>query len=326
MTADFMSRLVGRSAGIALTIEPRLPSLFESTNVEPVVFEFSHLSSATATDTLQAQGPSSQIHAGGRIEKRTGNGWLTAARAPAGILVAQKAVNATGDASGPVPHEDGEGVHSRKVQTDKDSPLETPPTQETHPQHAPPDFFLSEDPATVQLHMPGRAVSGTAFSAPPRGIFAADDPESFQLFTDARRSRAAALDESERVNAAGAENDAAAPGMTTRNISPHWSALEGAARPASAETAVESQAPERHFDRTERFARFAAPPSPSRWRPAPALAETRSLPAAEPVVNITIGRVEVRASVSAAPQTPAPKLGAAPLSLEGYLQNRAGGK
>lgn len=72
---------------------------------------------------------------------------------------------------------------------------------------------------------------------------------------------------------------------------------------------------------------FAAPPSATRWRPPSEAPAPRFEPTPEPAVSVTIGRVEVRASLGPTATTPAPtKRGAAPLSLDAYLQNKARGK
>jgi hypothetical protein len=327
--SDFLARLVSRSAGKDLAIEPRLPSVFESTNVEPVVPEFSQHRSEAADGTAEAPEPapggSTQIRAGTRIEKRTENGWLAADPAPTGILGAQMGIDETRDPPALVPPEALSGVHSRKAQPNEDDPLEALLVQQTRPQHAPPKFVPNESRSPVQLHRPGHAVSGVSIAQAHTGILVADDSESFQPFTEAQRSRAAAMGETARENSASPAIDAAPQRITDRKSAPQWVEIEDTAQHARAGTAAESQTPEHRFDRTEQFAQFAAPPSAARWRPVPALAETRVQPAAEPVINITIGRVEVRAAVSGGQPAPQPKRGAPPLSLDSYLQNRARG-
>jgi hypothetical protein len=327
--SDFMSRLVSRSAGKDLAIEPRLPSVFESTNAEPAVPEFSQRRSEAANDAAQAPEPapggSTQIRAGARIEKRMENGSLAADPAPTGILGAQLGINEPRDPPALEPPKALSGVHSRTAQPNEDDPLEALLVQETQPLRAQQKLVPSESRSPAQLHRPGRAVSDVSIEPLHTGILIADDSESFQPFTKAQRSRAAALGESAEEKSAGPDIDAAPQRITARKSAPQWVAIEDAAQPARAGTAAESQTPARRFDRTEQFAQFAAPPSAARWRPVPALAETRVQPAAEPVINITIGRVEVRAAVSAASQPPPPKRGAPPLSLDAYLQNRARG-
>ncbi|HEY6168580.1 MAG TPA: hypothetical protein VI454_11110, partial [Verrucomicrobiae bacterium] len=66
-----------------------------------------------------------------------------------------------------------------------------------------------------------------------------------------------------------------------------------------------------------------APPVPARVPPPPRAAA--NVPVAEPVIHVSIGRVEIRATspavARARPATTAP----AGLSLEDYLRQRAGG-
>jgi hypothetical protein len=58
------------------------------------------------------------------------------------------------------------------------------------------------------------------------------------------------------------------------------------------------------------------------WR---ARAETEDAPQPTPVVNVSIGRVEVRATHATASETRRPREAAPLMSLEDYLGRRAGG-
>jgi hypothetical protein len=82
---------------------------------------------------------------------------------------------------------------------------------------------------------------------------------------------------------------------------------------------------DRNPDRREP-APFAAPPSASRWRPLVPQAELPNPATPEPVVNITIGRVEVRAAIATTPQAATQKRATAPLGLDDYLQGRTRSK
>lgn len=55
-------------------------------------------------------------------------------------------------------------------------------------------------------------------------------------------------------------------------------------------------------------------------------AETGTAPAAEPVIRVTIGRIEVRAAAPAPPPAPAPRPAGPRLSLEDYLRRRGEGR
>ena len=325
--SDFMSRLVSRSAGKVLAIEPRLPSLFEPNQDEPPGLGFSEFSSEMAAESARAHKPapdrSSRDQAEAHIDKRDDREWLAAQ--PAGILGVQISVNEIRDQPAPVPSEDGPGAHSTANHSNGRAPLNTPnePRPRTH--GAQPTFVLSESGSREHLRVPGRADSNGASAQQNRGVLAADDFGSAAPVANLRRSSAVAMDGTAREYSTGADFDAAPRRITARNISTGRPPSDNAAQPSRAEAGAESLTPERQPGRAEQFGQFAAAPSAARWRPPAVRTEARAEPMPEPVVNITIGRVEVRAAVSAVPQAQPQKRGAAPLSLEGYLQNKARG-
>lgn len=72
---------------------------------------------------------------------------------------------------------------------------------------------------------------------------------------------------------------------------------------------------------------FLNPPTPLIVPVIPAMTgPERPMSQPEPVINVTIGRIEVRATVSQRKQTPKPESGTAVMGLEEYLRRRSGGQ
>jgi hypothetical protein len=320
-TSDFMSRLVSRAAGKVLAIEPRLPSLFEPNQAETASSDLPPDRSGTADDTapvpMSAKAGSIPSQAEVRIQKQNEDGQLAATPAQTAMMNAAHRIDEIRGPEPRSPSADYTKVGSKARKTGGDAALQTtiaPEVQLT----LPPQIAPNGRRGIEYLQQPSRRSSGNPVAQPRDGASLSVKYPAIESFEQAQPSRTARqpLSADQRI-------DSIPMPLATSGTAAGRQFVKGPDRRGRAETATAPETVEREAGR---FAQFAAPHSATRWRPVPASAEIPAQPAAEPVINITIGRVEVRAAVSSAVQAPLPKRGAAPLSLDDYLQNRARGK
>ena len=318
-SSDFLSRLARRAIGSANAIEPRLPSLFEP---QP---GFSPVTDASGG----GRGAAPEDDA---IEERETLEWIPPARLAGHIPPA-----ATGARVVFPNRPAGEGRPPPLLaKDDRTRPDVNHGNRVADSVHGAQHIF-GVDAGVASNHpraTPERPPSANASAAlePPMNL---DNHHSTQTSGDAPRFgrvHGASTGRSRSASVVAAPVADPRPqlrrehGLTTHT--PEEAPRDGAVHPVASGPRATHETPDGrappHAAATDHF---AAPPPAGRWRPNREAVEAFLPPAPEHVVNITIGRVDVRAAVDATPAKPAAaKTGRGPLGLDDYLKRRAGGQ
>ncbi|HWW74397.1 MAG TPA: hypothetical protein VNZ44_03325 [Pyrinomonadaceae bacterium] len=350
--SDFLDRLIERSFGLSPVVRPRLPSLFEPPSLDAAAAQPEPPSSAFAEPTPtgepraaipDAPAPANLTHAAPSRRQPPREFAPPAADEPA----AQPLTRPTRATTAPPVIESSdyappEPRRSLNASTPPPGRRETPTPEPRSSAPAPPSPAPLSAAAPPPAHTPPEVYQGAQTFTPPRAAAEEHGTTPPNSFEQPVRREAVAPD---GANASGQLSEL---GRQVEGLQQQLERMQF--RPASTEVRVETRSVEGEHT-VERVKEVSAPapapaPVPAERRPvrtqAPVFVQPRATQRAapqleaheqangrtpEPTVNVTIGRIEVRAAQTA--EAPARREGReqppAAMSLREYLRKRSGG-